>query len=156
MTVLPSQTVALKMRRELMFWVGIASKLHKRRKAVVKKRAAVKRVVRVCLKRYWVGAHFTIFSLSLSLYVVGHHQSKVQCPGRDIGFFYHVKNVPEKVFQVLHQLGLSDFTQSIQNAINSMSQGVRQRIYDMGRTLLCSVAYDNFNVYAHTDAPTLE
>lgn len=72
-----------------------------------------------------------------------------------LGFFYHFKNVPEKVIQVLHHIGLSDSAQSIHQTINSMSQCTQKHIYDMGRSLLCSVAYDNFDIHIHTDTPTL-
>jgi hypothetical protein len=37
-----------------------------------------------------------------------------------------------------------------------MSRRVRGRLFGLGRTLCCSLAYDNFDVNARTDAPTLE
>lgn len=72
------------------------------------------------------------------------------------GFFFHSKNVPEKVIQVLNRFGISDSAQSISNAVNSLSQKSTDRIFRAGRTLLCSVAYDNFDFNSTTSSPTLE
>ncbi|KIJ27528.1 hypothetical protein M422DRAFT_190874, partial [Sphaerobolus stellatus SS14] len=76
--------------------------------------------------------------------------------GATLGFFFHSKNVPEKVIQALHHLGVCDSQKSIHNAIDSMSREAVSLLKRRGQTFLQGVAYDNFDVNASTDQPTLE
>ncbi|KAF8585314.1 hypothetical protein K439DRAFT_1616043 [Ramaria rubella] len=89
---------------------GLTGKQHKWRLAAQRKCVAVCRVQRFA---------------TICILVVSTNQ-KCNALGGTLGFFLHSKNVPEKVIEVLHHLGISASTCSIYNAVNSLSQAAHK------------------------------
>ncbi len=71
-----------------------------------------------------------------------------------VGVFLHACNAPEKVIKVLSRMGISISLTSIHRAIKSLSQQSYLDIEALGRTLLSSYAFDNFDVLLKTLIPT--
>ncbi|EJF63965.1 hypothetical protein DICSQDRAFT_145419 [Dichomitus squalens LYAD-421 SS1] len=63
-----------------------------------------------------------------------------------MGIFLHSCNAPEKLTKVLSRMGLSISLPSIHRAVRSLSQRSCQDIQLLGRSLLTSYAFDNFDV----------
>ncbi|KAI0692170.1 hypothetical protein BC835DRAFT_1407126 [Cytidiella melzeri] len=73
-----------------------------------------------------------------------------------MGVFLHSCNTPEKVVKVLTRMGISVSLTSIHRAIHSLKSECFTDIRRLGRTLLVSYAYDNFDVKFSTGIPTVE
>ncbi|KAI0685471.1 hypothetical protein BC835DRAFT_1290048, partial [Cytidiella melzeri] len=73
-----------------------------------------------------------------------------------MGIFLHSCNAPEKVIKVLARMGISVSLTSIHRAIHSLKSECFSNIQKLGRTLLVSYAYDNFDVKFSTGIPTAE
>ncbi|KAI0083688.1 hypothetical protein BDY19DRAFT_899903 [Irpex rosettiformis] len=73
-----------------------------------------------------------------------------------MGIFLHSCNTPEKVIKVLARMGISVSLTSIHRAIHSLKSACFDDIRSLGRTLLASYAYDNFDVKFSTGIPTVD
>ncbi|KAJ7216067.1 hypothetical protein GGX14DRAFT_562506 [Mycena pura] len=73
-----------------------------------------------------------------------------------IGIFLHASNTPSKVIETLARMGISISVDSIHSAVHSLSRQTFGRLQSMGRTLLVSYAYDNFDINFPTTVPTIE
>ncbi|KAJ7200531.1 hypothetical protein GGX14DRAFT_571939 [Mycena pura] len=73
-----------------------------------------------------------------------------------IGIFLHASNTPSKVIETLARMGISISVDSIHNAVHSLSQETHERLRAMGRSLLVSYAYDNFDINFPNVVPTVE
>lgn len=71
-----------------------------------------------------------------------------------VGIFLHATNTPDKVIKVFSRMGTSISVTSITRAIHSLSQKSYVEIEALGRTLLTSYAYDNFDQLLKTLIPT--
>ncbi|KAJ7172147.1 hypothetical protein C8R46DRAFT_1258157 [Mycena filopes] len=72
------------------------------------------------------------------------------------GIFLHASNTPSKVIETLARMGISISLNSIHNAIHSLSRETADRLQTMGRSLLVSYAYDNFDINFPNVVPTVE
>ena len=73
-----------------------------------------------------------------------------------IGIFCHSTSAPEIVIEMLSHAGLSISTTSIHNMVNSLSEKSQQKIRRLAKTMLGSIAYDNFDMDFKTHLPTVE
>ncbi|KAJ7019237.1 hypothetical protein C8F04DRAFT_1323987 [Mycena alexandri] len=73
-----------------------------------------------------------------------------------IGIFLHASNTPSKVIETLARMGISISLDSIHNAVHSLSRETFGRLRAMGRSLLVSYAYDNFDINFPNTVPTVE
>jgi hypothetical protein len=73
-----------------------------------------------------------------------------------IGVFLHTANAPETIIKVLSRLGMSISKSAIYQAVSHLEREAMRRAFEIGRTLLGSLAYDNFNLRLHPSVPTLE
>ncbi len=67
-----------------------------------------------------------------------------------MGIFLHSCRAPEKLIKVLSRMGLSVSLASIHRAVHSLSRQSRTGIQHVGRSLIVSYAYDNFDVKLNT------
>ena len=72
------------------------------------------------------------------------------------GIFLHSTNTPEKVIQALAHMGISISVNAIHNAIHSLSKETFHTLCAMGKSLLVTYVYDNFNIDFITLVPTVE
>ncbi|KAJ7906377.1 hypothetical protein B0H13DRAFT_1462818, partial [Mycena leptocephala] len=73
-----------------------------------------------------------------------------------IGIFLHASNTPSKVIEALVRMGISISVDSINSAVHSLSRETYERLRTMGRSLLVSYAYDNFDINFPNLVPTVE
>ncbi|KAI0743680.1 hypothetical protein C8Q80DRAFT_1107242, partial [Daedaleopsis nitida] len=73
-----------------------------------------------------------------------------------MGVFLHACNTPDKVVKVLACLGISISLSTIRYAIKSLSKRSYLNIKRLGRTLLTSYAFDNFDVLLKTLIATVD
>ncbi|KAI1784995.1 hypothetical protein LXA43DRAFT_900735 [Ganoderma leucocontextum] len=73
-----------------------------------------------------------------------------------MGVFLHSCNAPEKLVKVLSRMGLSISLTSIHQSIESLSRQSHVDIEALGRTLLTSHAFDNFDARIATLISTLD
>ncbi|CDO72246.1 hypothetical protein BN946_scf184970.g98 [Trametes cinnabarina] len=73
-----------------------------------------------------------------------------------VGIFLHACNTPEKVVKLLSRMGISISLTSIHRAVRSLSEQTDQNMYALGRSLLASFAYDNFELQLSTCIPTIK
>ncbi|KAI1791086.1 hypothetical protein LXA43DRAFT_889951, partial [Ganoderma leucocontextum] len=73
-----------------------------------------------------------------------------------VGIFLHSCNAPEKLVKVLSRMGLSISLTSIHRSIESLSKQSHVDIQKLGRTLLTSHAFDNFDARIDTLISTLD
>ncbi|KAJ7827556.1 hypothetical protein B0H13DRAFT_2373776 [Mycena leptocephala] len=73
-----------------------------------------------------------------------------------IGIFLHASNAPSKVIETLAHMGISISVDSIHSAVHSLSRETYERLRTMGRSLLVSYAYDNFDIDFPNLVPTVE
>lgn len=71
-----------------------------------------------------------------------------------LGLFLQSAHTPYKVIDTLAHLGISVSTDTINLAIQSLSQESQNSLQRLGRSLLASYAYDNFDVDLWFDVPT--
>ncbi|KAI0683413.1 hypothetical protein BC835DRAFT_1295982, partial [Cytidiella melzeri] len=73
-----------------------------------------------------------------------------------MGIFLHSCRAPEKLVKVLSRMGVSISLTSIHRAIHSLSRKSRLDMQRLGRSLLVSYAYDNFDVKFNTGIPSAD
>ncbi|KAI5980653.1 hypothetical protein EDD15DRAFT_2392868 [Pisolithus albus] len=73
-----------------------------------------------------------------------------------LGLFLQSAHTPYKVIDTLAHLGISVSTDTINLAIQSLSQESQNSLQRLGQSLLASYAYDNFDVDLKHDVPTVE
>ncbi len=73
-----------------------------------------------------------------------------------VGVFLHASSTPEKVVKVLSRMGISISLTSIHRAIRSLSNLSYLDIENLGRTLLTSYGFDNFDILLRTLIPTTD
>ncbi|PIL23294.1 hypothetical protein GSI_14604 [Ganoderma sinense ZZ0214-1] len=73
-----------------------------------------------------------------------------------MGIFLHSCNAPEKLAKVLSRMGISTSLSSTHRAITSLSQQSHGDIEALGRTLLTSHAFDNFDAQIKTLISTID
>lgn len=73
-----------------------------------------------------------------------------------MGIFLHSCNAPEKLAKVLSRMGISTSLSSTHRAIISLSQQSHNDIRALGRTLLTSHAFDNFDAQIKTLISTID
>ncbi|TFY60049.1 hypothetical protein EVG20_g7564 [Dentipellis fragilis] len=73
-----------------------------------------------------------------------------------LGLFLHASNAPDKVVEVLAHTGVSISTTAINLAIHSLSTQAKINVANLGKTLLTSYAYDNFDIELKTAVPTVD
>ncbi|KAI0703413.1 hypothetical protein BC835DRAFT_1410692 [Cytidiella melzeri] len=73
-----------------------------------------------------------------------------------MGIFLHSCRAPEKLVKVLSRMGVSISLTSIHRAIHSLSRESRLDMQRLGRSLLVSYAYDNFDVKFNTGIPSAD
>lgn len=62
------------------------------------------------------------------------------------GIFLHTCNTADRVIDAIWQLNASVSSASINRAITSLSSESKNRLHEMGRTLLVGYSLDNFDV----------
>jgi hypothetical protein len=72
------------------------------------------------------------------------------------GIFLHSCKTPQKVVQALARIGISISVESIDGAIQSLSHETHSTLQQMGKSLLISYVYDNFDIDFKTNLPTVE
>ena len=72
------------------------------------------------------------------------------------GIFLHSCKTPQKVVQALARIGISISIESINGAIQSLSNETHATLQQMGKSLLVSYVYDNFDIDFKTHLPTVE
>ena len=70
--------------------------------------------------------------------------------------FLHSCKTPQKVVPALACIGVAISVESIDSAIQSLSQETHATLQRMGKTLLVSYVYDNFDIDFKTNLPTIE
>ncbi|EPQ53956.1 hypothetical protein GLOTRDRAFT_43933 [Gloeophyllum trabeum ATCC 11539] len=73
-----------------------------------------------------------------------------------IGIYSHACNSPEAMIDLLSRIGISISPDTINHAVRSLSKEAAHEIKALGRTLLASYAYDNFDVEMKHSVPTVE
>ncbi|KAG1768805.1 hypothetical protein EDD22DRAFT_999735 [Suillus occidentalis] len=73
-----------------------------------------------------------------------------------LGIFLQSMHMPQHVVDTLARIGISISTDSIHSAIKSLSVESQNTMRDLGRSLLASYAYDNFDVDLKTHVPSAE
>ncbi|KAF9230944.1 hypothetical protein BU15DRAFT_83000 [Melanogaster broomeanus] len=73
-----------------------------------------------------------------------------------LGFFLQSAHVPQKVINTLAHLGISISTDAINLAVRSLSAESQNLLRDLGRSVLASYAYNNFDVDLKSQVPTAE
>ncbi|KAJ8591097.1 hypothetical protein M405DRAFT_932356 [Rhizopogon salebrosus TDB-379] len=73
-----------------------------------------------------------------------------------LGIFFQSMHAPQNVVDTLARIGISISTDSIHAAIKSLSLESQNTMQDLGKSLLASYAYDNFDVDLKTHVPTAE
>ncbi|KAI5995604.1 hypothetical protein EDD15DRAFT_2164810, partial [Pisolithus albus] len=73
-----------------------------------------------------------------------------------LGLFLQSAHTPYKVIDTLARLGISVSADTINMAVQSLSKESHNSLQRLGRSLLASYAYDNFDVDLKTLAPTVE
>lgn len=73
-----------------------------------------------------------------------------------MGVFLHACSTPDKVVKVLSRIGITVSLTTIRRAIKSLSTQSYLDIEKLGRTLLTSYAYDNFDVLLQTLIATVD
>ncbi|KAI6022226.1 hypothetical protein PISMIDRAFT_79654, partial [Pisolithus microcarpus 441] len=73
-----------------------------------------------------------------------------------LGLFLQSAHTPYKVIDTLAHLGISISADTINMAVQSLSKESHTSLQRLGRSLLASYAYDNFDVDLKTSAPTVE
>jgi hypothetical protein len=81
---------------------------------------------------------------------------KCNALGSVFGIFLHSTNTPEKVIQALAHMGISISINAIHSAIHSLSKETFHTLRAMGRSLLVTYAYDNFDIDFKRSVPTVE
>nr|VWO97511.1 ATP-dependent RNA helicase CshA (EC [Ganoderma boninense] len=86
------------------------------------------------------------------------HAVDQQCNGLQsvMGIFLHSCSAPEKLIKVLARMGVSISLTSIHRAIESLSKQSLSDIETLGRTLLSSHAFDNFDAQINTLISTVD
>ncbi|KAI5999085.1 hypothetical protein EDD15DRAFT_2160888, partial [Pisolithus albus] len=73
-----------------------------------------------------------------------------------LGLFLQSAHAPYKVIDTLAHLGISVSTDTINRAIQSLSQESQNSLQRLGQSLLASYTYDNFDVDLKHDTLTVE
>lgn len=73
-----------------------------------------------------------------------------------MGIFLHSCSAPEKLIKVLSRIGITISLTSTHRAIESLSKKSRIEVETLGRTLLSSHAFDNFDAQINTLISTVE
>ncbi|KAI6160007.1 hypothetical protein EDD17DRAFT_1778675 [Pisolithus thermaeus] len=73
-----------------------------------------------------------------------------------LGLFLQSAHTPYKVIDTLAHLGISVSADTINMAVQSLSKESHNSLQRLGRSLLASYAYDNFDVDLKTHTPTVE
>ncbi|KAG1906319.1 uncharacterized protein F5891DRAFT_1182571 [Suillus fuscotomentosus] len=73
-----------------------------------------------------------------------------------LGIFLQSTHTPQKVIDTLARIGISISTDSINAAIRSLSTESQNTLQTLGKSLLASYAYDNFDVDLKTQVPLAE
>ncbi|TFY52853.1 hypothetical protein EVJ58_g9778, partial [Rhodofomes roseus] len=73
-----------------------------------------------------------------------------------VGVFEHACNTPDRVIEMLSQLGLSISPSSINNAVSSLARKAEIKRRQVGQELLTAYAYDNFDVAFNVRTPTVD
>ncbi|KAH9912326.1 uncharacterized protein B0H18DRAFT_890252, partial [Fomitopsis serialis] len=76
--------------------------------------------------------------------------------GSIIGVFLHVCNAPDRVVEMLSQLGLSISPSSINNTVSSLARKAEMKHQQVGQQFLTAYAYDNFDVAFNVRTPTVD
>ncbi|KAI0065040.1 hypothetical protein BV25DRAFT_1913685 [Artomyces pyxidatus] len=73
-----------------------------------------------------------------------------------IGLFAHSSNTPERVIETLSHAGLSIGSNTINEAVDSLSKEAATKLKELGQTLTAAYAYDNFDVALNVATSTVE
>ncbi|KAG2041279.1 hypothetical protein BDR03DRAFT_979686 [Suillus americanus] len=73
-----------------------------------------------------------------------------------LGIFLQSTHTPQKVIDTLSRIGISISTDSINAAIRSLSAESQNTLQSIGKSLLASYAYDNFDVDLKSQVPQAE
>ncbi|KAG1785089.1 uncharacterized protein HD556DRAFT_1250457, partial [Suillus plorans] len=73
-----------------------------------------------------------------------------------LGIFLQSMHTPQKVIDMLSRIGILISTDSIHAAIRSMSAESQNTLRTIGKSLLASYAYDNFDVDLKSQVPQAE
>ncbi|KAG2111453.1 hypothetical protein DEU56DRAFT_920025 [Suillus clintonianus] len=91
--------------------------------------------------------------LSIMMQSTNHKSNALQSI---LGIFLQSMHTPQHVVDTLTRIGISISTDSIHSAIKSLSIESQNTMRDLGRSLLASYAYDNFDVDIKTHVPSAE
>lgn len=73
-----------------------------------------------------------------------------------MGIFLHSSHAPEKLINILSQMGISISSTSIHRAVKSLSVQSQEGIQSLGQSLLAGYAYDNFDVKFNISILTID
>src|SRR6267154_6526899 len=73
-----------------------------------------------------------------------------------LGIFLQSMHTPQHIVDTIARIAISISMDSIHSAIKSLSIESQNTMHDLGRSLLASYAYDNFDVDIKTHVPSAE
>jgi hypothetical protein len=88
--------------------------------------------------------------------VLQHTRKKCNALQTLVGVFFHAAGTPETVIEAFTKMGVSISPSSIQRAVSSLSADSSHQLKALGRTLLVSLAYDNFDFKQKPTSANLE
>ncbi|KAI5982307.1 hypothetical protein EDD15DRAFT_2377924 [Pisolithus albus] len=121
-----------------------------------KRRSAMGLMVRAYYTRERTGINETQKKTIISSIVMHGLNQKSNALQSLLGLFLQSAHAPYKVIDTLAHLGISVSTDTINRAIQSLSQESQNSLQRLGQSLLASYAYDNFDVDLKHDTPTVE
>ncbi|KAI1781686.1 hypothetical protein LXA43DRAFT_908048 [Ganoderma leucocontextum] len=101
----------------------------------------------------WTLIFRTVVVISIFMHAVDQQCNALQSV---TGIFLHSCNAPEKLIKVLARMGLSISLTSMHRAIDSLSRQSHIEVETLGRTLLSSHAFDNFDAQINTLVSTVD